>query len=76
MTFKQCTFCGKQWQTREDFLSDVELRLEGYQWNYIKVMDGMPPEGILVFTHSSGDCGTSIALAARLFKRDFENKLS
>ncbi len=73
-TFKRCTLCGKEWETREKFLADTEIRLDGYQWNYLKVIDGMPPDGVLVFTHSSGGCGTSLALAARLFKRESVHK--
>jgi hypothetical protein len=71
--FKRCTLCKKEWKSREDFLADKELRLEGYQWNYMKVMEGMPPEGVLVFTHANADCGTSLAVAAQLFKREFDH---
>jgi hypothetical protein len=73
--FKRCTLCGREWKTREEFLADKEIHLEGYQWNHIKVMEGMPPEGILVFTHTLDNCGTSLALAAKLFKREFDHKL-
>jgi tRNA U54 and U55 pseudouridine synthase Pus10 len=70
--FKQCSFCGKQWNTREEFLADGTLRLEGYQWDSLKVVAGFPPDGMLVFTHSVDQCGTSLALAARVFKRETE----
>jgi hypothetical protein len=70
--FKRCSFCGKEWQTREEFLSDKELRLEGYQWENKQVMAGLPPDGMLVFTHSRGECGTSLTIAARVFRRTSE----
>jgi hypothetical protein len=31
---------------------------------------GMPPEGILVFTHAKTSCGTSLAIEAKLFRRE------
>ena len=71
--FKRCTFCGKQWETREDFLADNELRLDGYQWDSMQVVSGFPPEGMLVFTHSIVQCGTSLAVAAQNFKRETEH---
>jgi hypothetical protein len=68
--FKRCSFCGKQWETREEFLADNALRLEGYQWDSLQVANGLPAEGMLVFTHAEPQCGTSLAVAARNFKRD------
>lgn len=70
MTFKRCSLCGKEWPTREDFLRDKDVRLEGYKWDRVQVMAGLPSEGMLVFTHSPSVCGTSIAISASLFKRD------
>ncbi len=70
--FKRCSFCGKQWQTREEFLADHDLHLEGYQWDSLQVTNGLPAEGMLVFTHTNMQCGTSLAVAARNFKRETE----
>ncbi len=70
--FKRCSFCGKEWVTREEFLADKEVRLEGYQWDSAQVVAGLPPDGLLVFSHSHPGCGTSISIAARTFKRDFQ----
>ncbi len=70
MTFKQCSLCGKEWPTREEFLGDKDLRLDGYKWDRDQVMVGLPSEGMVVFTHSPTVCGTSIAIPAKIFKRD------
>jgi hypothetical protein len=68
--FKRCTCCGKEWKTKEDFLADKEVELIGYQWNRLIVAAGMPPDGLVVFTHSRDNCGTSLSVIAKQFKRD------
>ncbi len=70
MAFKRCSLCGKHWPTKESFLEDNEVRLDGYKWDHDQVMSGMPAEGMVVFTHSPSVCGTSITIPAILFKRD------
>jgi hypothetical protein len=32
--FKICPMCGRSWRTREDFLSDLSVKLLGYQVNF------------------------------------------
>ena len=51
MAFKKCSLCKKEWSTREEFLTDKDVRLDGYKWNREQVMAGLPSSGILVFTH-------------------------
>jgi hypothetical protein len=67
--FKRCTLCGKEWATREEFLNDVTLELNGHQWNKKKVLAGEPAEGLLIFTHRTRECGTSLALTASKFRQ-------
>ncbi len=67
--FERCSHCGAGWTTKEDFLADRDIRLEGYQWDSRQVRIGMPPEGVLVFTHAKSRCGTSLTVAAKLFRR-------
>ena len=51
--------CRKQWATRQDFISDPELRLLGLQ-----AVPNFPDANLLVFEH---ECGTSVSvLASRL----------
>ena len=56
--------------TKEDFLADQEVRLEGYQWDSRQVKVGLPSDGVLVFTHSKATCGTSLTLMATKFRRE------
>lgn len=66
--FKQCTMCGKEWPTKEEFLKDEGLHLIGYQWNRKKFRSGEGVAGLLLFTHISSECGTTMGIAARKFK--------
>ncbi len=57
--FKTCSFCGKKWKTREEFLSDKKVKLVGYQINYIDI-----EKGLFLFNHS---CNTTIAIEVEEF---------
>lgn len=59
-TFKSCAVCGAQWATREDFLSDDEIRLVGYQAHFEEL-----ETGLLYFDHS---CKNTLAVQAEDFK--------
>lgn len=72
-SFKRCSFCGTEWGSREEFLADREIQLEGYQWQSAAVKQGMPPDGILVFTHTKAECGTSLAVESSMFRRSSSN---
>jgi hypothetical protein len=61
--FKLCSKCGTRWKTRESFLRDRSLKLEGYQKTGQKYGNGF-----LLFTHNCNNCGTTIAIPARSFK--------
>ena len=63
--FKKCTFCRYQWYTREDFLKDPSLDLIGYQVNFENLS-----LGLFLFNHLS--CGTTIGIAAGLFRDLYE----
>ena len=60
--FKTCTCCGKVWQTRDEFIKDNHLTLEGYQAD----LDSLE-EGMLLFTHHWADCGSTIVLEVQDF---------
>ncbi len=66
--FKQCTMCGKKWSTKDDFLGDEEIRLNGYQWNKKKLRAGEDLAGLLIFTHAKSECYTTLGIEARRFK--------
>jgi hypothetical protein len=57
--FKECSLCGKQWKTREDFLSDREVVLTKYQARFEELK-----LGLFLFQHS---CGANLALTAGRF---------
>lgn len=57
MPFKKCTACTKEWKDREEFLSDPEVVLAGYQVHFEELT-----AGFFLFQHRSQACGTSIAI--------------
>jgi hypothetical protein len=60
--FKTCPYCSKVWNTLEDFLSDPELELAGYQVAF-EDLEG----GLFFFTHIQKNCGTTLAIKVRDF---------
>jgi len=66
--FKRCSMCRKEWHTREDFLSDRTMVMDGYQVNRRRIEAGLPPEGILLFTHRTKRCGTTLGISAAKFR--------
>ncbi len=59
-SFKRCTSCDAVWRTREDFLSDPDIELVGYQVHFQDLQTGL-----LLFNHS---CHTTLALAVEAFR--------
>lgn len=68
--FKTCTLCASEWRTREDFLNDPNNRFNGYLYMKKRVANGVPVEGLLLFTHRHERCGTTLAIAASRFRRE------
>jgi len=60
--------CGKKWSTKDEFLGDKEIRLNGYQWNRNKLRSGEELAGLLIFTHAKAECYTTLGVEARSFK--------
>ncbi|MEI7850417.1 MAG: hypothetical protein WCH86_01135 [Kiritimatiellales bacterium] len=60
--FKICTTCSQQWETREDFLADPELKLVGYQ-----VASEDLEGGLFYFNHQHKNCGTTLAIPVKEF---------
>jgi hypothetical protein len=59
--FKNCTYCDHLWSSREDFLTDPDIDLVGYQVNFQEL-----ELGLFLFNHEV--CKTTIALPAGIFK--------
>ncbi len=66
--FKNCTLCGKSWESKETFLNDQDIDFNGHMIDRKKIHLGLRPEGLLIFTHQIDCCGTSLAIPASLFK--------
>ena len=67
-SFKRCSLCGKVWTHRNDFLSDPDLHLNGYQGNLRRLLTGKQRRGLLLFTHRVEGCGTTLAFDPSDFK--------
>lgn len=50
------------WETREEFLGDLKLRLDGYQANFKKLNAGW-----FLFTHYIPQCHSTFSLSVGLF---------
>ncbi len=66
--FKRCPLCGKIWPSCDEFLDDRSIRLNGYQGNVRRLQIGERARGLLLFTHHTPECGTTLALEAKRFK--------
>lgn len=66
--FKRCSLCGQEWMTRDEFLADKTLKLNGYQGSLSRLKLGEMAKGLLLFTHRTTNCGTTLALEAKRFK--------
>jgi hypothetical protein len=60
--FMACSRCGAVWKTREAFLSDGLLRVDGYRANLQAI-----ETGLFFVTHEREGCGFTLTLAAREF---------
>lgn len=62
--FKQCSKCGHKWETQNDFLSDPDVSLVGYQVHFKNLH-----AGLLMFNHN---CGTTIAFQVEQFENLYQ----
>jgi hypothetical protein len=60
--FKQCSGCGLVWASREEFLSDAEVTLIGYQ----AMMEELEA-GYFLFNHMHRGCGSTVSIKAGEF---------
>ncbi|HJN16810.1 MAG TPA: hypothetical protein QGH10_14995 [Armatimonadota bacterium] len=57
--FKRCTSCGLVWADVQDFVTDPDLRVEGYQACFVD-----PHLGLILLTHDTAGCGTTVGIRA------------
>ena len=60
--FKVCSCCGTTWPTRDAFLSDGSLRVEGYTADFQAL-----ELGLFFITHNREECGSTLAILTRDF---------
>ena len=58
-TFKKCPMCRKIWKSRDAFLDDESLLLEGYTADF-----EIKEKGLFYFTHRTRGCYSTLALEA------------
>ncbi|MBJ6723120.1 hypothetical protein [Geomesophilobacter sediminis] len=60
--FKQCPTCLTIWRTRDEFLCDPDVQLNGYKVDFKEL-----EFGLFFFTHKKENCISSIVFEARDF---------
>ena len=60
-SFKSCAFCKKDWQNRDEFLADRDIKLVGYQPHF-KNME----EGLFLFNHHV--CNSTLSVISHKFR--------
>lgn len=60
--FSKCPTCKKCWATREEFLSDAMLILNGYNADFDSL-----DNGLFYFSHELDNCGSTLTVQARHF---------
>jgi len=66
--FKKCSMCKTEWNTRNDFLSDKNISVVGYNVNFEEL-----ELGCFLFNHTN--CGTTLAIEARVFLDLYHGKI-
>jgi hypothetical protein len=60
---KTCPCCGFTWTSREQFLADPDLDLNGYQVNFKRLEGGM-----FLFTHNIETCHSTMTIMMEEFR--------
>ena len=68
--FKTCPSCKLIWRTRDNFLADDDLLLNGYQVDFLKLEDGL-----FMFTHHVKGCNSTMALKVSNFEDLFHGEI-
>lgn len=61
--FKQCPCCSFTWASRDEFLADPNLDLNGYQVNFQNLEGGM-----FLFTHNTESCQSTMTIMMGVFR--------
>ncbi|WP_153306469.1 hypothetical protein [Desulfogranum japonicum] len=60
--FKQCPMCGTVWETRDTFIDDLSLEINGYGVDFQQL-----ELGLFYFTHQAPGCGSTLTIYAKEF---------
>lgn len=60
--FKKCPMCFFEWKTRDEFLDDKKLNINGYLADFDKL-----EWGLFLFTHHKTNCFSTLAIRAEDF---------
>jgi hypothetical protein len=61
--FTRCGHCGKVWSVRDEFVNDPEVFLAGKRANTMRAFIASVTQGLLVFVHNVGGCGSRLLVA-------------
>ena len=67
--FKICPMCAFVWKTRDEFLDDNSLDLDGYLTDFDKL-----EWSLFLFTHNQENCFSTLAIQAKDFLSLFSGK--
>ncbi|WP_108651221.1 hypothetical protein [Dongshaea marina] len=68
--FKKCSMCSALWKSREDFISDPEIVLNGYKADFESL-----DYGLFLFTHEKEGCCSTLAVEVGDFKDLYQGQV-
>ena len=69
VAFKRCPSCGKQWSTRDEFIDDESLQLNGYTADFEDL-----EYGLFFFTHEVNGCYSTMTMEVKGFLDLYQGK--
>ncbi len=67
--FKKCSMCSNEWETREKFLADNSLKINGYGADFKNL-----ERSLFYFTHMKEGCFSTIVIKAEEFLSLYSGK--
>ena len=67
--FKVCSMCSTKWETRDDFINDPLLFINGYMAHFERL-----EQSLFCFTHQKEGCFSTIAIKAEEFLSLYSGK--
>lgn len=67
--FKICSMCSTKWETRDDFINDPLLFINGYQAHFERL-----GQSLFYFTHQKEGCFSTITIKAEEFLSLYSGK--